>query len=141
AYPPLPAGGQGRITTVSTEVDAPYLERLKTLVIDPAMLAQQRDTLKIVFTPIHGTGGVISKPALEALGIPFAAVPEQDNFDGRFPTVKSPNPENAEALSLGIALAKKIGADAVIATDPDADRMGAAYRKADGSMEIITGNQ
>ncbi len=141
AYPPLPAGEQGRITTVSAEVDAPYLERLKTLVIDPAMLAKQRGDLKIVFTPIHGTGGVISKPALEALGIPFVAVPEQDNFDGRFPTVKSPNPENAEALSLGIALAKKIGADAVIATDPDADRMGAACRTTGGEMEIITGNQ
>ena len=141
AYEPLPAGARGTITTVSAEVDTPYLERLKTLVIDPAMLASQRDLLKIVFTPIHGPGSVISRPALEALGIPHEIVAEQDTFDGRFPTVKSPNPENAEALSLGMALAKSIGADAVVATDPDADRMGAAFRTTAGSMEIITGNQ
>ena len=140
-YPPLPEAARGRITTMGDEVDLPYLERLKTLVVDPEMLAKQRHSLKVVFTPIHGTGAVISTRALAGLKVPFELVPEQATFDGRFPTVKSPNPENAEALSLGIALAKKIGADAVIATDPDADRLGAAVRTVDGEMEIITGNQ
>ena len=140
-YPPLPPAERGTVVQVAAEIDAPYVERLKSLVLDPDLLVRQRGALKIVFTPIHGTGSVISRPVLDSLGVPYEVVPEQDAFDGRFPTVKSPNPENAEALSLGIALARKLGADAVIATDPDADRMGAAVRGVDGAMEIITGNQ
>ncbi len=97
--------------------------------------------LKIVFTSIHGVGGVITKPMLERLGFRFTVVPEQDAFDGRFPTVKSPNPENAEALAMAISLAGKELADVVMATDPDCDRMGVAIRNAKGEMELLTGNQ
>ncbi len=121
-------------------MDEAYLSRLETLVLDPELVRAQSD-LRIVFTPIHGTGGVIIKPLLTKLGFKFDVVPEQDGFDGRFPTVKSPNPENAEALQLGIDLAQKQNADLVIATDPDCDRMGVAVRSADGEMKLITGNQ
>ena len=97
--------------------------------------------LRIVYTPIHGTGGEIIKPMLKRLGFAFSTVPEQDVMDGRFPTVKSPNPENAEALAMAIALADKEGADLVIATDPDCDRMGVAARNGAGTMQLFTGNQ
>src|SRR5207245_4902146 len=88
-----------------------------------------------------GTGSVIIKPMLTRLGFNFQVVPEQDRFDGRFPTVKSPNPENAEALTMAINLAQKEDADLVVATDPDCDRMGAAVRAKDGQMKLLTGNQ
>src|SRR5213078_2418985 len=78
---------------------------------------------------------------LERLGFNFEIVPEQDHFDGRFSTVESPNPENAEALTMAIALAEKENADVVVATDPDCDRMGAAVRASDGKMRLLTGNQ
>ena len=126
-YDGLHGAARGEITTLGAEIDAAYLERLKTLVLDPAMLAKASD-LKIVFTPIHGTGGVLTRPALEAFRLHYTTVPEQDVMDGRFPTVKSPNPENAEALSMGMKLADEQGADLVIATDPDCDRMGVAAR-------------
>ena len=131
---------RGSVTTLGCAVDEAYMARLETLVLDPAMVRAQRD-LRIVFTPIHGTGSVIIKPMLERLGFTFAVVTEQDRFDGRFPTVKSPNPENAEALQLAIELAKKQNADLVIATDPDCDRMGVAVRNAKGEMILLTGNQ
>ncbi len=139
-YEPLHGAARGEITTLGAEIDAAYLERLKTLVLDPAMLAKA-DGLKIVFTPIHGTGGVLTRPALEAFKLHYATVPEQDVMDGRFPTVKSPNPENAEALSMGMTLADAQGADLVIATDPDCDRMGVAARGPDGKLALLSGNQ
>jgi phosphoglucomutase len=97
--------------------------------------------LKVVFTPIHGTGGIHTVPVLTQLGLAPATVPEQDRFDPNFPTVKSPNPENAEALAMAIALAEREGADVVMATDPDCDRMGVAVRGPSGKMELLTGNQ
>jgi phosphoglucomutase len=131
---------QGTIEVVGTEVDQAYLERLQTLVLDRDLIRNSK-SLHVVYTPIHGTGGVITKPALSRLGINFDVVPEQDSFNGAFPTVKSPNPENAEALQLGIALANRTSADLVVATDPDCDRMGAAIRDVDGKMQLLTGNQ
>jgi phosphoglucomutase len=141
AYEPLPEAERGTLTLLGADVDAAYLERLKTLVLDPAMVAKAAGELRIVFTPIHGTGGAMTPPALAAFGIECATVPEQDALDGRFPTVKSPNPENAEALTLGMRLADASGADLVIATDPDADRMGVAVRGDDGKLALLTGNQ
>jgi phosphoglucomutase len=140
AYEPLHGWERGELTLLGAEIDAAYLERLKTLVLDPLVLTKARD-LSIVFTPIHGTGGAIVPAALQALKLTYTTVPEQDVRDGRFPTVKSPNPENAEALTLGMKLADERQADLVIATDPDADRMGVAVRDTDGKLILLTGNQ
>ncbi len=136
----VPGRDRGEIVTLGAEVDEAYMQRLETLVLDRALVRSGKD-LRVVFTPIHGTGGVIIKPMLERLGFQFTTVPEQDQFDGGFPTVKSPNPENAEALRLAIELAERNGADLVVATDPDADRMGVAVRTADGELKLLTGNQ
>ena len=131
---------RGQTTVLGPEIDQAYMERLATLIIDPDLIGQAK-SLRIVFTPIHGTGGVIIKPMLEKLGFHFEVVPEQDRFDGAFPTVASPNPENADALRMAIDLANRNQSDIVIATDPDCDRMGVAVRSATGKMELLTGNQ
>ncbi|HEV3100048.1 MAG TPA: phospho-sugar mutase [Candidatus Udaeobacter sp.] len=140
AYTPLPKDRRGKIEMIGTDLDEAYMRRLETLVLDPTVI-REAESLKIVYTPLHGTGGVIIEPMLKRLGFNFEVVPEQDHFDGRFPTVKSPNPENAEALTMAIDLAKKEDADVVVATDPDCDRMGAAVRASNGKMKLLTGNQ
>jgi phosphoglucomutase len=139
-YKPLAKDRQGKITIIGKDVDEAYMQRLETLVLDPTVVRDAK-SLKIIYTPLHGTGSVIIKPMLKRLGFNFKVVPEQDHFDGRFPTVKSPNPENAEALTMAISLAEKEDADVVVATDPDCDRMGAAVRARDGKMKLLTGNQ
>ena len=139
-YTAVPAGDRGRVIPMGEEIDEAYMQRLGTLPLDPELIRLE-NSLKIVYTPLHGVGGVIIKPMLKRLGFHCDAVVEQEVPDGRFPTVKSPNPENAEALSMAIAQANKNGADLVIATDPDDDRMGIAARNAEGQMQLITGNQ
>jgi len=139
-YAPLPQDRQGTIKTLGRDVDEAYMKRLETIVLDPEIVRAGK-TLRVVFTPLHGTGSVTVPPMLERLGFNFQIVKEQEQFDPRFSTVKSPNPENAEALTLGIALAEKNGADIVIATDPDCDRLGVAVRSATGTMRLISGNQ
>ena len=131
---------KGEIVIAGDEIDRAYMERLETLILNRKLIRRAHD-LKIVYTAIHGTGGVIVKPMLRKIGLNFSVVPEQDQFDGRFPTVKSPNPENAEALNLGISLAQKENADLVIATDPDCDRLGVAVRTSSGEMKLLSGNQ
>jgi phosphoglucomutase len=140
AFAPLPNDRQGKVTTISKEVDDAYMRRLDSLILNPQVIRETK-SLRIIYTPLHGTGSVIIKPILKRLGFNFTVVPEQDRFDGRFPTVKSPNPENAEALTMAIDLAQKENADLVVATDPDCDRMGAAIRAKDGKMQLLTGNQ
>ncbi len=141
-YTPLPAAERGTITVLGKANDDAYMARLETLILDrPMVAAAAQSGLRIVFTSIHGVGGTIIKPMLDRLGFRHATVPEQEIADGRFPTVKSPNPENAEALSLAMQLADKDGADLVIATDPDCDRMGVAARNPAGKLELLTGNQ
>ena len=140
AYEPSTQDRQGKITIVGEDIDHAYMERLETLVLDRTIIREAK-SLKIIYTPLHGTGSVIIKPMLQRLGFNFTVVPEQDHFDARFPTVKSPNPENAEALTMAIALAEKQDADVVVATDPDCDRMGAAVRVSDRKMKLLTGNQ
>jgi phosphoglucomutase len=140
SYEPLPKERQGKLSVLGTELDEAYKSRLRSLVLRPEVVAGQKD-LKIVFTPIHGTGAVISVPVLRSLGFQVLTVPAQDKADGSFPTVKSPNPENAEALSMAIALAEKEEADLVIGTDPDCDRMGVAFRDSQKGMQLLTGNQ
>ena len=139
-FTPLPGNEQGKVTTIGKKIDEAYMQRLDTLILDPQIIHAAK-SLRIIYTPLHGTGAVIIKPMLKRLGFNFQVVPEQDGFDGRFPTVKSPNPENAEALTMAMDLARKEDADLVVATDPDCDRMGAAVRAKDGKLKLLTGNQ
>src|SRR5256886_10084266 len=136
----LPKDRQGKITTLGKEIDEAYMHRLETLILDPQIIRKAK-SLRIIYSPLHGTGRVIIEPMLKRLGFRFEVVPEQDRFDGRFSTVRSPNPENAEALTMAIDLAKNEDADLVVATDPDCDRMGAAVRAKSGKMKLLTGNQ
>jgi len=135
-----PVADPGRIIPMGAEIDEAYMDRLATLPLDPELIKRE-NSLKIVYTPLHGVGGVIIKPMLKRLGFQCEGVAAQEVPDGRFPTVKSPNPENAEALTMAIAQADATGADLVIATDPDDDRMGIAARDASGKMQLLTGNQ
>ena len=139
-YKAKAAGKRGDIQILGGEVDEAYMERVESLILNKEMVRAAK-SLRVVFTPLHGTGGVIIKPMLKRLGFKFSVVKEQDQFDGNFPTVESPNPENAAALRLGVELAEKTGADLVVATDPDCDRVGVAVRAADGKMTLLTGNQ
>jgi phosphoglucomutase len=139
-YAARPAGERGQIQILGAEIDDAYAERVESLILNKDLVRSAKE-LRIVFTPLHGTGGVIIKPMLERLGFKFSVVKEQDSFDGNFPTVASPNPENAAALELGVNLAKKNGADLVVATDPDCDRVGVAVREGDGTMTLLSGNQ
>jgi phosphoglucomutase len=138
-YDPLPPAQQGKITVLGAASDAAYAERLKTLLLQPSLL--DGASTKVVFTNLHGTGGHIIVPMLRGFGFEVITVPEQDVQDGRFPTVESPNPENAPALKMATDLAEKSGAEIVIGTDPDADRMGVAVRDSSGKMVLLTGNQ
>ena len=140
SFTPLPKEQQGKVTVIGKNIDQAYMHRLETLILDPRMIREAK-SLRIVYTPLHGTGSVIIRPMLNRLGFNFKVVPEQDCFDGRFPTVKSPNPEYGEALTMAINLAEKENADLVAATDPDCDRMGVAVRTRDGKMKLLTGNQ
>ncbi len=139
-YEPRPAAEQGRREVLGAELDEAYLERLMTVVLDRDLVAREKG-LKIVYTPLHGVGSSIVVPLLQRLGLAAVVVPEQAVPDSRFPTVKSPNPEYAEALTMALALAEREGADLVMATDPDDDRMGVAVRNREGQMELLTGNQ
>ena len=127
------------VTTLGRDADDAYLAVAAEAAIDNGVF--KRAKLKVVFTNIHGTGAVHSLPLLLHAGCEVYAVMDQLNFDARFPTVKSPNPENAEALAHAVALADKEQADVLVATDPDADRMGCAVRNRAGKMELLTGNQ
>jgi len=140
SFTPLSKEQQGKVTVVGKNIDQAYMHRLETLIVDPRMIREAK-SLRIVYTPLHGTGSVIIRPMLNRLGFKFQVVPEQDRFDGGFSTVKSPNPEYGEALTMAINLAERENADLVAATDPDCDRMGVAVRTRDGKMKLLTGNQ
>ena len=139
-YQPVAPEQRGNLVILGSDFDAIYKARLRSVILQPVVVAQQKE-LKVVFSPIHGTGGVISVPLLREIGFNVLTVPEQDRQDGLFPTVKSPNPENAEALSMATELAGKENADLVIGTDPDCDRMGVAVRNRAGELILLTGNQ
>ena len=129
------------IEIIGEEVDKVYLERIKGISIDPEVIQRQKD-MKIVYTPIHGTGMMLIPRSLKLWGFEnVKTVGEQMIKDGNFPTVISPNPENAEALSMAIALAKQIDADIVMASDPDADRVGMACKDSKGEWVLVNGNQ
>jgi phosphoglucomutase len=138
-YEAVPAIERGEVRVLGAEMDAIYIDRLKSLLLQPKLL--EGAATKIVFTNLHGTGGHINVPMLRDFGFEVLTVPEQDVQDGRFPTVASPNPENGPALKMAVDLAEKSGAEIVIGTDPDADRMGVAVRDDNGKMQLLTGNQ
>ncbi|MDE6272808.1 MAG: phospho-sugar mutase [Muribaculaceae bacterium] len=129
------------IQIIGKDVDEPYLEAIHGLSLSPEIDAKHAD-MKIVYTPIHGTGSTLMYDSLARWGFKnIIHVPEQDIQDGNFSTVVSPNPENAEAMSMGIAKAKETGASLVLASDPDADRIGLVVRDKDGNYQLVNGNQ
>ena len=134
-------GNKNLIEIIGEKIDKEYLDKIMSISIDPEVIKRQKD-LKIVYTPIHGTGMMLIPRALKQLGFEnVTCVPEQMVKSGDFPTVVSPNPENAEALSMAINLAKKIDGDIVMASDPDADRVGMACKNDKGEWVLINGNQ
>lgn len=132
----------GLLHMIGEEVDHVYLEEVKAVTVNPELIAEMSKEMSLVFTPLHGTGKMLGERALKNAGFEnFTLVPEQADPDSDFPTVKSPNPEDAGAFEYAEKLGKEIGADILVATDPDADRLGAAVRKSDGTYEVLTGNQ
>lgn len=136
------AKAAGLYEVIGKEIDDKYMEALKKLVLHPEAIKQMASSLKIVYTPLHGTGNVPVRRVLKELGFEqVTVVPEQELPDGNFPTVSYPNPEDKKAFALALDLAKKVDADLVLATDPDADRLG-VYAKdtKTGEYKVFTGN-
>lgn len=134
-------GNNDLIQIIGEEIDREFLKKIHTLSIDPEVIKRQKD-LSIVYTPIHGTGKILIPESLKLWGFENVhTVPEQMIESGDFPTVVSPNPENGEALEMAINLAKKIDGDIVMASDPDADRVGMACKDDKGEWVLINGNQ
>ncbi len=135
------AVADGMIQVIGAETDEAFLERVMAQAIDKDVVKEVADEFKIVYTPFHGCGHKLVPEALKRLGIKHLfPVPEQMVIDGNFPTVVSPNPENPEGFYLAVDLAKKVGSDLIIGTDPDSDRIGTMVRTGD-SYTTITGNQ
>jgi phosphoglucomutase len=135
------SGNDHLITMVGAEIDEIYTDNIKALSLSPAIVAKHSN-LKIVYTPIHGTGVKLVPMVLEKYGFKnIIHVPEQDVSDGNFPTVKSPNPEESAALSMATTKAKEVDADLVLATDPDADRVGIAVKDNKNDFILLNGNQ
>ena len=132
----------GLVTIIGEEIDEKYLDQVQAQAVNPDAIAAVADELKIVYTPLHGTGHRLIPAILSRVGLKHLyTVDEQMLIDGSFPTVKKPNPEYPEAFVLGVEIANKVGSDLVIATDPDADRVGVMTRTPDGSFATITGTQ
>jgi phosphoglucomutase len=135
------SGGEANITLIGREVDEAYIAMVKSLSVYPEIIQKQHD-LKIVFTPIHGTGITLVPEVLKTFGFTnVSIVEEQSEPDGNFPTVIYPNPEESEAMSFGLKKAKQIDADILLGTDPDADRVGIGVKDNDGNWVLLNGNQ
>ncbi|MBR2934372.1 MAG: phospho-sugar mutase [Oscillospiraceae bacterium] len=133
---------QGKIILMGVETDEKFLANVMAQANDKEVVAKVADDFKMVYTPFHGTGYQLIPEALKRLGIKHViCVPEQMVIDGNFPTVVSPNPENPEGFYLAVDIAKKEGADFILGSDPDADRVGIMVRTADGEFKVISGNQ
>ncbi len=131
----------GLYTVIGKDVDDTYMECLKKLVLHPECIKAVQKDMKIVYTPLHGTGNIPARRILKEIGFENVyVVPEQELPDGNFPTVSYPNPEAKEAFTLGLALAKKVDADLVLANDPDADRLGVYVKDKNGEYHSLTGN-
>lgn len=134
--------GSGQIEIIGERIDQAYLEAMKSVTVNPDLIEEMGDQIQIAYTPLHGTGLILGMKALEQVGFTQVEVVEdQANPDGDFPTVKSPNPESPAAFDLVEQLGRSIEADILLATDPDADRLGAMIRQQDGSYSLLTGNQ
>ena len=136
------AKNKGLLNFVGKEMDDQYIEKLKSLILNPEIVKEQGKKLKVVYTPLHGTGNMVAERLLKEIGIEnLYVVPEQKEPDGNFPTVDYPNPEDPKAFKLALELAKKVDADVVLATDPDADRLGIfAKDSKTGEYKNYTGN-
>ncbi len=133
---------KGAIELMGAETDEKFLENVMNQVNDKAAVERVADTFKMVYTPFHGTGYKLIPEALRRLGMKHViCVPEQMEIDGNFSTVASPNPENPEGFYLAVDLAKKEGADFILGSDPDADRVGIMVRTSDGEFKVLSGNQ
>ena len=140
-FEPVAGEPKGAIEIMGAEVDECYLKDQLSLMLSPEAVAKHKD-LKIVYTPLHGCGVKLMPEALRRIGFTnIIHVPEQDVSDGNFPTVASPNPEEPAAMAMALKKADETGADLVLATDPDADRLGIAVRDNEGKMVQLTGNQ
>lgn len=134
-------GNKDLIQIVGEDIDSQYIAEIKKLSLSPDVIAKHHD-LKIVYTPIHGTGKYLIPRSLKNFGFTnIISVPEQELQSGDFPTVDSPNPENASAMAMAIAKAKEVDADIVMASDPDADRIGVVIKNTKGEYELVNGNQ
>ncbi len=131
----------GMIKLIDSEIDEKFWEMCKAQLFRPELIKEKAGDVKIVYTPLHGTGAMHVEKVLGDLGLKVITVPEQREPDGNFPTVEKPNPEEAPALKLAIELGEKEKADCIMATDPDSDRFGSAFPKKDGSFQLVTGNQ
>ena len=131
----------GKLVMIDKEVDEKYWTMCKAQLFRPDVIKEKAHEVKIVYTPLHGTGAMHVEKVLGDLGLTVITVPEQRKPDGAFPTVEKPNPEEAPALKMAVELAEKEKADVVMATDPDADRFGSAVPDANGKFVLITGNQ
>ena len=140
--PKLSCDDPALITMMGEETDEKFLANVMEQVNDQAAVAKVADTFKMVYTPFHGTGYKLIPEALKRLGMKHViCVPEQMVIDGDFPTVASPNPENPEGFYLAVELANQEGADFILGSDPDADRIGLMVRSSDGQFKVLTGNQ
>ncbi len=136
------AKAQGLVEMVGRDFDEAYIETIKKEQVNPDVIPQVADEMKLVYTPLHGSGARPVKEILKRIGFKNVfVVAEQDNEDGNFPTVQSPNPENAEGFTIAIELAKKNDVDLIIGTDPDCDRVGIVVRDSSGVYRTLTGNQ
>lgn len=132
----------GTMKIIGADIDRAYLDQVKTVTIDRDLIAEEGKKMKLIFSPLHGTGAKLGSAALREAGFEeFTMVPEQAKPDPDFSTVKKPNPEDPAAFDMAIALGKKQGADLLIAIDPDSDRLGAAVRQPSGDYQLLTGNQ
>lgn len=129
------------ITVIGKDVDEEYFKAIETQALSPSAVKEYGGKVKIVYTPIHGSGYMPVTSILARMGIAVSVVPEQAQPDTEFSTVRVPNPEEADTLAMGVELADEIGSDIVIGTDPDADRMGIAVRDFDGKFVLLNGNQ
>ena len=131
----------GKLVIIDKEVDEPFWEMCKAQLFRPELIKEKAKDVRIVYTPLHGTGAMHVEKVLGDLGLNIITVPEQRQPDGNFPTVEKPNPEEKPALKMAVELATKEKADGLMATDPDADRFGTAFPDKDGNFVLLSGNQ